>query len=380
MVCLWVTTHKLNMMKIQDTAGMTLNFQHRREFLAGAAGVGLASVSGCLGEGDDNGDNNGDVVDEDGSVDMRIGSSTEGSTVYQTSQALQRVLDQQSDLVDWNTQTTGGDPGSIRLYDQGELEAYGLENRIVRQAIAGDDPFEEEMDVPYQGFGYFLRDDHFVAVDGSGIETTDDLLGADVHLLEPGWGTRELVFEVFQEDEELFNQLTENVVDIDTGDVAGAVEEGQVEAMISYGNNDVNLPSWMQEVDARTDIYHIEMTDQFRNVIEQSPIVPHFEKDTYGYEQDMGSDTFEGWQIPFQYYISPDIPSEHVYELLEVCEEHYESVQEGQPAFFPYGEDPQYFVGSLDDHVPVHPGAADFYEDRDVWNDDWERGEESDDD
>ncbi|WP_331234085.1 TAXI family TRAP transporter solute-binding subunit [Natronorarus salvus] len=350
----------------------------RRRFLAGTAGIGAIGFAGCLGDNGDDDEDEDDNGNGDGVVDMRVGSSTSGSTVYQTSQAIQRVLNDHSDVTSWDTQTTGGDPASVRLYDQGELEAYGLPNFIIRRGMNGEDPFEEEKEVPHQGFTYFERDDFFVAVDGSGIETTDDMLGRDVHLLQPGWGTRELFMDIMDEDPDLKEQLIENVVDIDVDDVAGAVEEGQVEAILGYGANEVNLPAWLAEVDARADLHVVEVSDSFRQVFEDSPHAPYFEKDVYGFEQDVTSvtDQIGGYQILFQYMFSPDLSAESVYEVLDISYEHYESVQEGQPAFFNYGEEPDRFTTAIEgDFVPVHAGAADFYEEHDLWEDEWERGD-----
>lgn len=380
---------------------MSKKISSRRRFLQGAAGVGVAGIAGCLGgdgddggngdggdNGDDGGDNgdggeNGDDGNGDGdTVNMRVGSSTQGSTVFQTSQALQRVLSEQSDSVRWDTQTTGGDPASIRIYDEGNLEAYGLTNYIVKQAMEGSEPFEEgEIEnFPYQGFSYFVRDDFFWAVDGSGIETTDDMLGSNFHMLQPGWGTRQMFVEIMETGggEDLLAQLEENVVNIDVADVAGAVEEGRVECGIGYGANEVNLPSWLAEVDARADVHLVEMTDQFRAVFEESPLAPYYEKEPYGWDQDVTqvTDTLQGWQLLFQYFFSPDLSAESVYEVLQISHDHWESVREGQPAFFPYGENPEHFITAIEeDFVPVHPGAADFYEENDLWDDSWERGD-----
>ena len=358
----------------------------RRRFLQGTAGVSVVGLAGCIGGDDDDAtdEDDDDATDDDNGdgdedvVDMRVGSSTQGSTVFQTSQAVQRVLRDQSDSVRWDTQTTGGDPASIRIYDEGDLEAYGLTNFTQRQAVNGEGPFAEDdlENFPYQGFTYFVRDDFFWAVDGSGIETSDDMLGSNFHMLQPGWGTREMFVEIMETGggEDLLAGLEENVVNIDVGDVAGAVEEGTVECGIGYGANEVNLPSWLAEVDARADIHLVEMTDQFQEVFEASPLAPYFEKPSYGWEQDVG-DTYQGWQLLFQYFFDPDVPADAVYEVLQICHDHYESVQEGQPAFFPYGEEPDRFVEAIEgDFIPVHPGAADFYEDMDLWDDSWERG------
>lgn len=366
---------------------MAEKFASRRRFLKGTAGLGIVGLAGCSGNGNgdgEDGDADGGDGDSDGgdgddgqdTVNMRIGSSTEGSTVFQTSQAFQRVLRNESDYVRWDTQTTGGDPASIRVYDDGGLEGYGLTNYIVRKAMQGADPFEQEREVPYQCFSYFVRDDFFVAVDGSGIETTDDMLGENVYLLQPGWGTRAMFMEVMEEDPELKEQLTENVVNIDTADVAGAVEEGRIDAILAYGANEVNLPSWFAEVDARADLHTVEVSDQFKEVFQGSPLVPYYEKEPYGFTQDVG-DQIQGYQIPFQYYISPDMPKDAVKEMLQIAHDHYESVQEGQPAFFSYGEDPEKFIGGLESEglPPVHPGAAEYYQELGIWDDNLEIGD-----
>lgn len=349
----------------------------RRLFLKGTGGLGVVGLAGCTGDGN-GGDGSGDDGSGDDVINMRVGSSSQGSTVFQTSQAVQRVLRNESDLVRWDTQATGGDPASIRIFNDDGLDAYGLTNFTQKQAMNSEGPFDgEDLEAPYQGFTYFVRDDFFYAVDGSGIETTDDMLGEPFHMLQPGWGTRAMFEEIMQTGggEDLLEQLRETVVNVDVGDVAGAVEEGNITCGIGYGANEVNLPSWFAEVDARSDIHLVEMSDQFREVFESSPLAPYFEKDPYGFEQEVEG-PLQGWQLLFQYFFSPDMPADTVYDVLQIAHDHYESIQEGQPAFFPYGENPDHFITAIEsDFTPVHPGAADFYEDNDLWDDSWTRGE-----
>lgn len=352
---------------------MAKKYLSRRKFVRGAAAVSITGVAGCIGGGGNNNDNSTGNGGGD-TTNIRMGASTEGSTTYQTSQAIQRVIRQQADSVRWDTQTTGGDPPGIRVYSQDGVDAYGVSNFTVRKAIAGEDPFTEQYDVAHQGFNYFTRDDFFLAVDGSGIETTDDLLGRNVWLLQPGWGTRQLFMEIMSQDPELHEQLTQNVVDIDAADVAGAVDEGRIEALLGYGANEINVPSWLAETATRTSLHTVEVSDQFRQLIEQSELAPYYEKEAYGFDQDVG-DTFQGHQILFQFHFSPDVPAEAVYESLQVCHDHVESIREGQPALLPYGENPEHFTSAIDPSLgPVHAGAADFYEENDLWDDSWERG------
>lgn len=358
---------------------MVQRMSSRRRFLAGATGASAVAIAGCLGgdNGDDDDDGNGGNGGDDDSTNIIVGASTSGSTTYEIAQSIQRVLDQESDEVDFDTQTTGGDPPGIRLWNEGDTDAYGVSNYTNRSAMEQFGPFEdEEVDTAYQGLSYFDRDDFFVAVDGSGIETTDDLPGRDIWMLNPGWGTREMTYDIFTEDEEYRDSLYENSVDIDDDDVAGAVEEGQIEALQAYGNNETNLPTWLRETEARVDLHYVEPTDEYISILEDSELTTYNEREAYGFDQDIGTDTFHVFTTPFQYYLDPDLPADAVYEVLDVCYNHHESMQEGMPAIFPYGDEPEAFTYALDpDMGAVHPGVADFLEDHDLWDDDLERGE-----
>jgi TRAP-type uncharacterized transport system substrate-binding protein len=181
--------------------------------------------------------------------------------------------------------------------------------------------------------------------------------------------------EIMDQAPDLKEQLTENVVNVDAGDVAGAVDEGRIDAILGYGANGINLPSWFQETATRASLHTVEVTDQFQQLFEDTNLAPYYEKEPYGFEQDVG-DTIAGYQIPFQFHFGPDVPAQAVYDSLQVCYNHWESIREGQPALLPYGENPEHFVSAINPELgPVHPGAADFYEEQDIWNDDWERGE-----
>jgi len=72
--------------------------QTRRDVLRGTAGIGAISIAGCLG---------GDGGDQ---VDLTVGSSSSGSSTYGNSQAIQRVVSQESDYLNFITQDAGGDP------------------------------------------------------------------------------------------------------------------------------------------------------------------------------------------------------------------------------------------------------------------------------
>ena len=161
--------------------------QSRRDVLKGTAGIGTIALAGCLGGDDD-------------SIDMTVGSSSSGSSTYGNSQAIQRVVSQESDTVNFITQDAGGDPQSIRLFADGELNSYSAGNYILNQALEQTGPFEEPDDVsefPQHGFGHLSLNLYWMALEDSDIETTDDLPGRDIYALPAGWGLRAMTEEMY---------------------------------------------------------------------------------------------------------------------------------------------------------------------------------------
>ena len=341
---------------------MTPSQIDRRSFLKVSGGAGIAALAGCLG---------GDV--EAVSIGIPGGSSTTG----QSAQALQSVVQDQSDSIRFDTEDSGGDPASIRLFNDDELDGYTASNFISTAAMNDDEPFAEDPvdGIAYQGFQIGVLELHWVALDGSGVETTDDLLDDDitVWMLPPGWGLRQLS-DTVHESIGILDELEENEVDADTSDIAGRVDEGDVDALISYGANGVNLPGWATEVDARADLYAVEHTEEFQEGAAATEGVNTDTIEIYGYDQDMGADEVFTWQETFQFFFAEEMSDDVAYEVAEISHNHWESAREAQEAYLDHSDFGS-IVGGYMDGVPVHPGVADFLEDEGEWDDSWERGE-----
>lgn len=329
----------------------------RRTALKGLAALGAVGVAGCLGD-------NGESV--------RVGMGT-GGTSEEMTQALQRVVDSESDDVSIVTQGTSGDPENVRLYNDGDVDAYTGNNSSIIAALNDEEPFDEEPvdEVAPQGFLLHTFHFHWMAVDGTGIETTEDLYGRDVWPLQPDWGIRQLAEDVHQ-NAGIWEELEDDTVDIDATEVASAIDEGRVEAFIGYGANFTGLPGWLEEVDARADIHVVETSDELADGIDATEGLSANEIDVYGYDQDVGADTFVTWDEPGQLWISEDVDDDLAYELARISHEHVEDIREGQPDYPDHADIDIMTSGYMED-VPIHPGVADFLDDNDAWDDSWER-------
>ncbi|MHC3438286.1 TAXI family TRAP transporter solute-binding subunit [Natrialbaceae archaeon A-gly3] len=315
----------------------------------------------------------GAQAQEDYTISM--GGSTSGSTAFGSSQALSRALSQESDWLDMSVQTTGGNVANMYLYDEGDLPAVATDNNTIVKALEEDEDFADQPvdDIGYQTLRFNGLDIYWVAVEGSGIESTADFPGNTIFPIQPGFGTRLITQEVM-ERAGMWDDV--DIINVDVGDSPGAIEEGRIDALALYGSNGVELTGWAQEIDARNDVYAVEVDETFEEAIEETPGARHTVIEPYGWDQDVTDVTDEviAWALDLQFLFSPEIPAEVGYEFARVSHEHADIVQEADPTYQDHS-DPEEMVAAMLDDLPVHEGFAEFYQEQDVWDDSWEVGE-----
>lgn len=188
-----------------------------------------------------------------GTETITIGSTSTGSSTMQASQAFARATSDHSDVIEIDPQETGGWTANLHEYDGGDIPAMGVDNNSLSKAMNSEGPFEDDPvdSLPMQSFQFTSLQIYWVARAGTGIEHVDDIRdgGHTIYPIQPGFGTRLLTEEILQQDG--FWEPND-IMNVDTGDIPGAVEEGRVDALCVYGANGVDLASWCQEVDVRS--------------------------------------------------------------------------------------------------------------------------------
>jgi TRAP transporter TAXI family solute receptor len=343
---------------------------NRRQFVRAASAAGLVGVAGCSGDGGES-----DGGEAGGTTRIAVGIPSASTTTGAASNSLQRVVQEQSGDTDpagelrWQNQETGGDPPSLRQYSQGNLRAMSGGNFILASAMQEEPPFAEQPvdSLPQQMFAITPLHMHVLAVDGSGIETTDDLVGSNFWPLPPQWGLRQQAETVF-ENAGLWSDLqdADSIVQAGTGDVAGLMEEGNVDAIVSYGSGFVNLAGWATEVDARADLNLVSFTDDFIEGVNSTRGTSHTAIEPYGWEQqEFDADEVDVYGGDFQFWLGSEVSRDVGYELAKIAHENIESLQEGQPAYLDYS-DPETMASLYLESLPVHPGPYDFLEEQGV--------------
>lgn len=342
--------------------------QSRRDVLkmvGAASAVGATGLAGCL-------DSDEEVV--------TIGATSTGSSTQAAAQALARAANQHSETVRVDPQETGGWTANLYEFAGGDIPAMGVDNNSLAKAMAEEGPFEDEPvdTLPMQGFIFTSLEMYWMAIEGSGIESTADIEegGYTIYPIQPGFGTRLLTQEVI-ERAGLWEQ--NDINNLDTGDIAGAVEEGRIDAMVVYGANGVDLTGWAQEVDARAEgeLYAIPIHDQFEEAIDNTAGALKTEFEPYGWLNQEAvtsrTDTVTSWALAGQWAFGPDISADATYEICRLALEHDDSIRESDPTTLDHT--PDSMTDAVIADLEIHPGVADFFEEYGVWDDSWIRGE-----
>jgi hypothetical protein len=270
---------------------------------------------------------------------------------------------------------TQGNVANMYQYDQGNIPAVATDNNTINKAINENDRFNEEPvdNIGHQSFRFNGLDIFWVAREGSGIESTADFPGNTVYPIQPGFGTRLLTEEVMRvagmwEEVEIIN--------VNTSDVPGALEEERIDAAAVYGSNRVELTGWAKQIDARNDVYLVDVADDFKQAIEEVGGARLAEIEPYGWSQDVTkvTDQIVSWNLDLQCLISPDVPADAARELARISHEHGDTVREADQTYADHSELENMTSAIIPEH-PVHQGIAEFYKDNGVWNDSWSAGE-----
>lgn len=357
--------------------------QSRRRFIqaAGAAGT-FITLAGCTGNGDDDAapaDDTEPADDADGpqQEDLTVGAAPSGSTMYNTWQGILRATEERDSFVNLTVQETPGGEANLRLYEEGQIDIGGGSLHDINQVMNREGPFAENPvnKLVLQAYRYAVMYLYGLAVDGSGIETYDDLRDANVVTwpIAPGTSVRAFTGYLWEQPEiDLWDDIDRS--DISPDDIAGAVEEGRVDAIIVYNSGEVFLPDYYQQIDARSDLYSIEMGDDMKSAMnDMGVLTENFEP--FGFEQDL--DPVDAWTLDFQVGFGDTVSHEAGYELTMIAAEETDIIQDAQAAF-PSSPEEMSEAVIADEGLPVHPGVAEAYEELGVFDDSWTVGWETD--
>lgn len=350
----------------------------RRELIVSTATGAVIGLAGCSSGGDDgasgesNSSNDGASggADNEQSTEIVVGAAYQGSSQFEAAQAMQRMVRQESDTVRLSTQETDGSAGNLFQLSQGNIDMGGSSSHTYGLADSGEAMFSDRQpeNLPHQGFGWGAVHLYILTPADSDIQSVGDLAGTNFWPQPPGNVTR-LAAERILKSAGIWSEL--NILNIDSGDAAGALEEGRIDAFAGYGVSYNAIPGWATNVDSRIDLRAISLNDSFRTTIDDYPGLVYENINPYGWEQDLGVDQLESWKDSLAWYFHPSVGEDAAYEITKLCHQNSDIIRESASGFPDLNNNVSIMTDAIVEGYPVHPGSAKYFKEIDQWNNSW---------
>ncbi|MGJ9382563.1 TAXI family TRAP transporter solute-binding subunit [Salipaludibacillus sp. CF4.18] len=348
--------------------------------------TGSIVLSACGGENDNSTDNGGtdsanntaeenvanendgaqnneaanDEVASDVNVgNLQIGTGGTGGTYYPLGQEMATVISaniEGYEDFDLSAVSSGASVDNLSNILQGEI-ALGMTVHLPAvDALTGAGDFEG---VAVENFGFmghiYPEVMQIVTPADSGIETIEDLEGADIAIGPPGSGTQSaarLILEAHGLEEGDYNAYEE-----DFGDAAGRIQDGNLDA--SFGL--LGLPaSSIEELAISRDVNFISLTEDGLAYIEENSGYGSFEipADTYDFlEEDVTAITAYAVLVGSTDLINEDLG----YAITKALYENSDDITHPQGD---HTTKENILLGSND--LPIHPGAQRYFDEEGI--------------
>lgn len=337
----------------------------RRGFLKGAAGaVGIGTIAGCLGDSD-----GGDTSAPGADGQMVMTTSTETTSAYSMSQVIANRVSQNSD-VSVEARPSEGTNANIGRLERDESDIVYVQNWTASKIEEGADPFGDLSYTPYQVFHlYDLA--WFLCTANEEWETVADIeSGARVSPTPRGSGTAEMLEHALGYQTEDYERVS-----MDYGEQGGAMNEGRLDVGAGTWVNNAVEPGWLEQMKGTVDLRVLQWPDEILSDLQDDPSIIMSQVDTadfdgYGYLPD----TLNTPALAYNFVVRDDFHEETLRSFLETLWENRDGLGDDNALLGPM-EDGEFWTTNGYETLPFHPVAAEFYQDKGVWNDDYEVGD-----
>lgn len=333
----------------------------RRRFLAGLGAAGTGMAAGCLGG------------NSSGTTEFVTATSAEGSPAWNQGQAIQATVSKEADDLKFSAQQTSGYTANIGSLLNDEYDIIMTYTGLYDLASRGEEMFDEA----HGTFGYFGptlwgSEQLLVTREDTDVEYYEDIVGRNAATFPSGTGIYtfgRLFLETMGITEDDFNRY-----DIGLPDLASALQNERVvtSGFFSFHEGEV-VSSNMQKMEAQNEVRPLQLREENRQAVEDNPAL------TVNNYTISGSEDFPDTEVPAYALLSPMILNEGldtqpVKELCAVIVDNIDSIRDASPTVWDMSN-PELLTKGLREEYPVHPGFAEFLQERGWWQDKWTVGE-----
>ncbi|ADD06457.1 TRAP-type transport system periplasmic substrate-binding protein [Natrialba magadii ATCC 43099] len=333
-----------------------------RRAVLSAAGAGVtAALAGCS-----------DSQDED---PVRMRTATEGTTAYAANQGITAVVNEYTDNLFAEAQTSRGTEANIGALSNEEAEMVYLQNWSAHEISEGTGQLGD-LDFQISQVFHYYDLPWFFCTANEDLETLTDI--TEDHGVSPtpeGSGTAPALEHALDAAVDDYERES-----LTYGEQSSAMQEGRLDVGVgTYMNFDIE-PGWLQEMMSTVDLSILDVDDDV--------LAEWEDDDRLLIESFDGAELEEGEATPasvpdevhcptfaYNFMSRADLDYDLVYNFLELMHEHRAELEEYSAVLAPL-EDEEFWLENAYDDIPFHAAAADFYEELGIWQDEFERADE----
>ncbi|MGM0689228.1 MAG: TAXI family TRAP transporter solute-binding subunit [Bacillota bacterium] len=319
----------------------------------------LFVVWGCAPLGDmvDELDIDTDPVDEepvDEDIFIIVAAGRPGEIYFSLGAGLAYVFERRIRGTTAISETTRSPVENCRLVASGESEMGMAMADVAWDAYTGAGPFEDDGELPIRTlFSMYPAQQHLITIEGSGIESIDDLVGKTVSVDAPGSGA-EVTSYIILEAAGILDDV--NTVNYSQPEAADALIDGMVDAVFY---NFASPAAVVDQIQASRDVKFIPLEMDLIDTIITN--FPYFSPGAipaghYGLMEDISALTVGNLMV-----VHEDMDEQLAYDLLQAIF-HEDSLAE-LVGIHPIARNFQVALAAKAP-VPLHPGAERFFQDR----------------
>lgn len=350
----------------KDVSTREKTTSNRRNVIQAIGGSSILGTAGCLGISGNRDGNSGE--------DIIWTSSSEGTVTFGMTQGLMSVLDEYSDLNVTHRSSAGTEQNMGRL-NQNEATIAHSDSWVSVNAQLGEMGYEGVNVKPNQLFSWFEVYFPFLT-NNENLRTITDI--STDYRGSPGpegdsYRTQmDYILSMFDID---YSEAS-----IPYAEQGSTMKSGEIDFAVGSFMNGVVEAGWHQDMKSIVDnLSIIGYTDEQVSAINDDPRlnigpVDMTQYDGYNYVPEP-KDSLEMYVVPIFETTRADADYDTIYEIVKTLYENREELPQyhGLFDFFTEGE---YWTKVLVDEVPVHPAAADLYQEKGVWDDRLSIGDE----
>ncbi|WP_434531629.1 TAXI family TRAP transporter solute-binding subunit (plasmid) [Haloarcula sp. NS06] len=297
-------------------------------------------------------------------------TASETTAAYSMSQVLASAVSQNSDI-SVDARPSQGTNRNVSEVIQGKTEIAYVQNWAANKIRQGEKPFGDLDYQPYQVFHLYDLAWFLATANDGWTSVTDITADSNVSPTPSGSGTAEMLEHALSFAVDDYNRTS-----VGYGDQAGAMSGGRLDAgAATYVNLSIE-PGWLQQMKSTVDLRVLNWPDEIVSELEDDPAVvisdidmSQFEK--YGYTPD----TLSTPTLAYNFIVREDHDYDTLKSFLETLWAQRGGLQEQTGLLAPMAEGDAW-VKNAYPGIPFHPAAADFYQEKGIWSDEFERGKE----